>query len=101
MKQYGGFAGALRRLVPARRPWMGSALIVAHDGATADRLADLLRERGYAPTVLREGKSAHAWVRQHRPDLVFLDLDLPDLASSKVCETFKLDQDTNLIPLIL
>jgi len=80
---------------------MGSALIVAHDGATADRLADLLRERGYAPTVLREGKSAHAWVRQHRPDLVFLDLDLPDLASSKVCETFKLDQDTNLIPLIL
>jgi CheY-like chemotaxis protein len=80
---------------------MGAALIVAPDGATTERLAELLKERGYVPTNLTEGKSAHHWVRQHRPDLVFLDLELPDLDSSKVCEMFKLDQETNLIPLIL
>lgn len=80
---------------------MGAALIVAHDGAAAQRLAALLRERGYEPTVLAEGKTAHTWVRQHRPELVFLDLDLPEGDGAKVCESFKLDQETNLIPVIL
>src|SRR5882672_10526491 len=96
----------LRALPPARffplgETWMGAALIVAHDGVTAERLAGFLQERGYLPTILPEGKAAHHWVRQHRPDLVFLDLELPDLNSSKICETFKLDQETNLIPVIL
>jgi anti-sigma regulatory factor (Ser/Thr protein kinase)/CheY-like chemotaxis protein len=78
----------------------GDALIVARDGEAVRLLADRLRERGFSPTVLAEGKPALAWARQHRPALIFLGLEAADLDGATICEALKLDRDTNLIPVV-
>jgi DNA-binding response OmpR family regulator len=77
------------------------ALIVEDEPDTGELLAEILRRRGFEPTVLAEGKPAIAWTRQHRPDLILLDLMLPDIEGYEVCEDIKLDRDTNLIPIIM
>jgi CheY-like chemotaxis protein len=51
--------------------------------------------------VLAEGKPAVPWVRAHQPELVLLDLMLPDMDGFDICETLKLDRETNLIPIIM
>jgi DNA-binding response OmpR family regulator len=77
------------------------ALIVEDDEDTATLLAEALRRMDFEPTVLLKGSAAVAWVREHRPDLILLDLMLPDVDGYDVCRELKLDRATNLIPLIM
>jgi CheY-like chemotaxis protein/anti-sigma regulatory factor (Ser/Thr protein kinase) len=77
------------------------ALVVEDYEDTGVLLAEHLRRWGFEPTVLAEGKPAISWVRQHRPDVILLDLMLPDMDGFDICETLKLDRDTNLIPVIM
>jgi DNA-binding response OmpR family regulator len=80
---------------------MGQVLIVEDDPATGKLLAELMRRRGFQPSVLSEGKLAHSWARQHHPELIVLDLMLPDIDGFSVCEELKLDRETNLIPIVM
>jgi CheY-like chemotaxis protein/anti-sigma regulatory factor (Ser/Thr protein kinase) len=77
------------------------ALVVEDERDTGQILAQHLRNWGYEPTVLQEGKPTVNWVREHRPSLVLLDLLLPDMDGFEICETLKLDRETNLIPVIM
>jgi DNA-binding response OmpR family regulator len=77
------------------------ALIVEDETDTAALLAEILRRRGLEPTALGEGKPAIPWAREHRPDLILLDLMLPDMDGYAICEDLKLDRETNLIPIIM
>jgi DNA-binding response OmpR family regulator len=77
------------------------ALIVEDERDTAELLAEILRRRGFEPTVLLEGKPAVTWTLQHQPDLILLDLMLPDIDGYEICEDLKLDRLTNLIPIIM
>jgi DNA-binding response OmpR family regulator len=77
------------------------ALIVEDERETGDLLAEILRRRGFDPTVLSEGKPAAPWVRQHQPDLVLLDLMLPDRDGYEICEELKLDRETNAVPIVM
>ncbi len=79
----------------------GKALIVEDEQDTGNLLAEILRQRGFDPTVLAEGKPAIPWTRRHRPELILLDLMLPDIPGFQVCEDLKLDRDTNPIPIIM
>jgi CheY-like chemotaxis protein/anti-sigma regulatory factor (Ser/Thr protein kinase) len=76
-------------------------LVVEDEHDTGEILAGLLRRWGYEPTVLHEGKPAIAWVQQHRPDLILLDLLLPDIHGYSICEALKLERETNLIPIVM
>jgi anti-sigma regulatory factor (Ser/Thr protein kinase) len=40
-------------------------------------------------------------VQQHQPDLILLDLLLPDIEGFEICEMLKLERDTNLIPIVM
>src|SRR5437588_10752521 len=81
---------------------MGSqALIVEDELATGCMLVEYLRSWGFEPTLLQEGKPAVPWVRNHKPDLVLLDLMLPDMDGSDICKTLKLDRATGLVPIIM
>ena len=64
-------------------------------------MAEILRMRGLTAVVLNEGAPAPAWVREHHPDLVLLDLMLPDRDGYSVCEELKLDRKTNLTPIVM
>src|SRR5262245_33738564 len=77
------------------------ALIVEDEPVTGELLGEILRRRGFEPTVLHEGNPAIPWIRRHRPDLVLLDLMLPDVSGYQICEDLKLDRDTNLVPIIM
>jgi CheY-like chemotaxis protein/anti-sigma regulatory factor (Ser/Thr protein kinase) len=77
------------------------ALIIDDELDLGQLLAEHLRRWGYEPTVLTEGKNAVEWVRRHRPDLILLDLMLPDVDGYTICETLKLERDTNGIPIVM
>src|SRR5437763_928514 len=78
-----------------------AALVVEDESAVGLLLAEHLKKWGFEPTLLEVGKPAIDWVQEHRPDLVLLDLLLPDMNGFDICEALKLDRDTNLIPIIM
>src|SRR5262249_29847715 len=77
------------------------ALVVEDEKELGELLGEHLRRWGYEPTLLTEGTPAVPWVREHQPSLILLDLLLPDVDGFSICETLKLDRDTNLIPIIM
>src|SRR6516164_4121764 len=77
------------------------ALIVDDEVELGELLAEHLRRWGFEPTLHTEGKGAVDWARQHMPDVILLDLMLPDIDGYSICETLKLDRDTNRIPIIM
>ncbi len=77
------------------------ALIVEDERDTGELLAEIVRRRGFESTLLLTGRPAVPWVREHRPDLILLDLMLPDRDGYEICEDLKLDRQTNLIPIIM
>lgn len=79
----------------------GRALIVEDEVELAELFTEILRRRGLDVSVLHEGGPAPAWMRDNQPDLVLLDLMLPDKSGYAVCEEVKLDRSTNLIPIVM
>lgn len=77
------------------------ALVVEDEKELALLLAEHLRRWGFDPTVMHEGKAVVSWVTQHQPAVILLDLMLPDADGFTICETLKLDRETNLIPVIM
>ena len=61
-----------------RRP-RAHILVVEDDPAIRQMLADLLAERGYSVAEASNGRAALEQMRERQPDLVLLDLMLPDM----------------------
>lgn len=78
-----------------------NALVVEDDAGLSEVLVLILKQMGYESTVLSEGTTAADWVRQHRPDVVLLDLMLPGRNGYDICEELKLDRETNRIPIVI
>jgi DNA-binding response OmpR family regulator len=79
----------------------GNVLIVEDEHETNAILAGLVRARGLTPIPLHRGAEVLAAIRRHQPELVLLDLMLPDLDGFAVCEQLKKDRETNLIPVVM
>lgn len=77
------------------------ALVVEDEQELGMLVAEHLRRWGFEPTVISEGAKVVPWVREHRPAVVLLDLLLPDTDGFSICETLKLDRDTNLTPVVM
>lgn len=77
------------------------ALVVEDEKELALLLGEHLRRWGYEPTLMHEGKVVVPWVRDNQPAVVLLDLMLPDADGFTICETLKLDRETNLVPVIM
>ncbi len=77
------------------------ALIVEDEEDMGQLLVDTLRQWGYQATLLMRGGQAVPWAREHQPDLILLDLMLPDIDGYNICEQLKLDRNTNLIPIVM
>jgi DNA-binding response OmpR family regulator len=80
---------------------MPTALIVEDEPAANKLLSMLVQLRGYQAESAFTGGEALAKVEQRRPDIVFLDLMLPDTDGYHVCERLKADRDTSLIPVVM
>jgi two-component system OmpR family response regulator len=77
------------------------ALVVEDDADIGQLLTDNLRSRGFESTLLMTGEPAVPWTRTYHPDLILLDLMLPDRDGYDICQELKLDRQTNLIPIIM
>jgi two-component system KDP operon response regulator KdpE len=61
--------------------------------------APLLRARGYDVSVAGTGRDALDAFERERPDLVILDLGLPDMDGSEVCRQIRQRADTPIVVL--
>ncbi len=67
-------------------------VLVVDDSPAIRALAEsILRQGGYDVSVAASGADAMEWIRAQLPDLVLLDLSLPDLEGARVCELLKSD----------
>jgi two-component system, cell cycle response regulator DivK len=83
-----------RRSSPAR------ILIVEDNELNLRLLSDVLEFHGYTITVAGNGADALTTARRDRPDLILLDIQLPDLPGTEVARRLKADPATGTIPII-
>jgi two-component system OmpR family response regulator len=74
-----------------------TAVVVEDDHDVGDALSRLLVQAGFDVTVARTGADALAVVRDQGPDLVTLDLTLPDIDGVEVCRQIRLLSDCYVI----
>lgn len=63
--------------------------------------AAILTRAGYTVLTAGDGEEALQVVRQHRPDLVILDLMMPKLGGEQVLQALREDATTKYIPVIV
>jgi DNA-binding response OmpR family regulator len=78
-----------------------TVLVVDDERDTNDILASLVRPHGFEAIQVFSGEQALAVVSQGHPDLILLDLMLPDIDGFELCDRLKRDRKTNLIPIIM
>lgn len=76
-------------------------VIAEHDRATRERLADLLRDRGFVVATASNGQKAIDAVRAQPIDLVLLDVDMPGLNGIDACRVIKTITKDRFVPVIL
>lgn len=80
---------------------MPTALIVEDEPEANKLLGMLLRLRGYRTESAYTGMEALHLVAKSQPDIIFLDLMLPDLNGYEICKILKSSRGTSLIPLVI
>ncbi|MDP9445098.1 MAG: MtrAB system response regulator MtrA [Actinomycetota bacterium] len=84
---------------PKQTPPRGKVLVVDDDAALAEMLTIVLRGEGFEPVVCRSGDRAMAAVREHRPELVLLDLMLPGKDGIDVCREIRAESGVPIVML--
>jgi two-component system response regulator MtrA len=74
-------------------------LVVDDDAALAEMLTIVLRNEGFEPVVCATGDAAMPAVREHRPELVLLDLMLPGRDGIDVCREIRAESGVPIIML--
>jgi two-component system, OmpR family, KDP operon response regulator KdpE len=74
-------------------------LLVDDEPAIQRAMAPLLRSRGYSVSVAGTGREALELFERERPDLVILDLGLPDMDGSEICRRVRERADTPIVVL--
>lgn len=77
-----------------------SVLIVEDNDLNMKLFNDLLEANGYHTIKTSSGVAAVDLARAHRPDLILMDIQLPEVSGLKVTEWLKADADLKHIPVI-
>ena len=76
-------------------------LIIEDDKDIGELIAYNLRQEKFSSEICTNGKTGLAQVRRTSPDLVILDLMLPDMGGLEICKTLKADPNTKGIPVLM
>ena len=74
-------------------------LVVEDDHDICDILKYILEERGYEVSLLQYGQQVFNAIQTFRPELILMDIMLPDADGSEICRQVKLDHQQ--LPVIL
>ncbi len=77
-----------------------SILIVEDNELNMKLFNDLLEANGYTTLQTRDGLSALEIAREHKPDLILMDIQLPEVSGLEVTKWLKEDEDLRAIPVI-
>ncbi|HEX8471033.1 MAG TPA: response regulator [Brevundimonas sp.] len=75
-------------------------LIVEDNELNMKLFHDLLDSQGYETLQTREGLQAMALARLHMPDLILMDIQLPEISGLEVTKWLKDDEELAHIPVI-
>jgi len=76
-------------------------LIIEDEDSLLKLQSLLLTARGHKVHGLADGKLAFDYVLNKKPDLVLLDIMLPDIDGFEVCRQIKNEESTKSIPVII
>jgi two-component system cell cycle response regulator DivK len=82
--------------LPARK----TVLIVEDNELNMKLFHDLLEAHGYATIEARTGREALALARKSRPDLIIMDIQLPEVSGLQATKQLKADPQLAQIPVI-
>lgn len=81
-------------------PYRADILIVDDKPDNLRLLSTMLSDRGYAVRKAINGKMALASAQTEAPDLILLDIRMPEMDGFEVCEALKADESTRDVPVI-
>jgi two-component system cell cycle response regulator DivK len=75
-------------------------LIVEDNELNLKLLHDILEAHGYSIIATGEGEQGLALARDYRPDLILMDLQLPDISGLDAVRQLKQHEETRNIPIV-
>lgn len=79
---------------------MAMILVVDDNQDVLDILQFWLSSRGHKPVLINEAKRAFAQIEKDKPDLVLMDMSMPDIPGYEIIDTIKANESTKSIPVI-
>ena len=79
---------------------MPAILLVEDNELNRDMLSRRLARRGYVVLVAQDGEEAQAMASAHLPDLILMDIGLPEMDGWQATRLLKKNQRTANIPII-
>ena len=76
-------------------------LVVEDDPDIAQLVAHYLEKAGFSPELLANGRDALAAIAARPPDVVILDLMLPQVDGLEICRSVRSNAATSAIPIIM
>ena len=86
---------------PSAQARLSKTVLIVEDNELNMKLFnDLLEAHGYGVIQTRDGLSALDLAREHRPDLILMDIQLPEVSGIEVTKWLKEDDELRHIPVI-
>jgi phosphoserine phosphatase RsbU/P len=79
---------------------LANILVVDDTPANLQVLAGMLKDRGYKVRPVPSGKLALVAARKDIPDLILLDINMPEMNGYEVCSQLKADETLKAVPVI-
>ena len=77
-----------------------TVLVVEENELNMKLFHDLLEANGYNIVQTRSGLEAIDLAREHRPDLILMDIQLPEVSGLEVTKWLKEDDELRAIPVV-
>ena len=77
-----------------------TVMIVEDNELNMKLFNDLLEAKGYSTIQTRNGMEALELARQHKPDLILMDIQLPEVSGLEVTKWLKEENELHAIPVI-
>src|SRR5271155_5411049 len=84
----------------ARSAIRGTVMVVDDNPANLKLMEEMLRSRGYEVRSFPKGRMALAAASEKPPDLILLDINMPEMSGYEVCERLKSNARLAEVPVI-